>query len=142
MPSEIVQSILMAEEIAREIKRVPPAKKPRTHVIDWKDFRVEGDYLFLDEIGEGIIQEFVIISPNSNFSVLVQVDGVATYNGDFSRFQDISMHIDSIIAVERSNEYILQVNDVNFNDNIKILISMLTVTRVERLYCKYTMKEV
>ena len=141
MPSELIQSIITAEEIARELKRVPPAKKPRTHVIDWKDFRVEGNYLFLDEIGEGIIQEFVIISPNSNFSVLVQVDGVATYNGDFSKFQDISMHIESIIAVQRSNKYILQVNDVNFNDNIKILISVSDVTRLERLHCKYTMKE-
>ena len=140
MPSEIVQSIIMAEEIAREIKRVPPAKKPRTHVIDWKDFRVEGDYLFLDEVGEGIIQEFVIISPNSNFSVLIQVDGVAAYNGDFSKFQDISMHVESVVAEERSGKYILQVSDVNFNDNIRILISVSDV-RLERLHCKYTLKE-
>jgi len=146
MPSELVTAIISAEEIAREtnISLKNKFKKFKTHVIDWKDFIIdpdEGSYSFLERTGEGTIEELIIISPNDNFSLIVEVDGILTYQGSFSRFQEISIHIGSIVATQRGTKYILQVGDIKFLNHIGITIDVDAKTIFQRLYCKYILED-
>lgn len=146
MTSELVTAIINAEEIAREtdITLKNRFKKFKTHVIDWKDFIIdpaEGSYVFLEKTGEGTIEELIIISPNSKFSLFVEVDGIIAYQGSFSRFQEISMHVGSIIAVLRRTKYVLQFGNIKFLNQVRILIDIESETTFHRLYCKYSIEK-
>jgi len=141
MPSDIVNSIIMAEEIAREQKIIlkDRIKKFKTYVIDWKNFIYDnsGSHIFLSETGEGKIEELVIISPSDNFSLFIEIDGIMTYQGAFSHFEGISTQVSSVVAQQRGTSYILQINDIIFLDRILILIDTDAAITFTRLYCKY-----
>ena len=143
MPSDLVNQIIASEEIAREQEAVlkERIKKFRTNIVDWKDFLPdEKNYSFLDKEGEGKIEEVVIISPSSNFSLFVEVDGVIAYQGDYSRFEDISMHVDSIVAQQRGATYVLQISDVVFLSRVRVVIDVGESITFQRLYCKYQLE--
>ena len=146
MPSELVTAIINAEEIAREtdISLKNRFKKFKTQIIDWKDFIIdpaEGRYSFLERTGEGTIEELIIIAPNSKFSLFVEVDGIMAYQGSFSRFQEISIHIGSVVATQRETKYILQVGDIKFLNHIRITIDVEVKTTFQRLYSKYILED-
>ena len=143
MPNELVSAIINAEETAREqdIVLKKRFKKFRTHVIDWKDSIYDvGSHTFLSKTGEGTLEELIIVAPNSNFSLFVEVDGVMAYQGSFSRFQEISIHVGSIIAKQRGSLYILQMDNIVFLNSIRVLLDVGILTTFSRLYCKYKLE--
>lgn len=145
MPSDLVLAIINAEESARETNKNTNEhfKKFKTNIIDWKDFIIDplsGSYIFLDKQKEGSIEEFVIISPTDKFSLLVMADNVTTYQGEFSRFQEITTHISSVVAKQRGSQYILQLSDLSFVNSIRIIIDVQEKTTFDRLYCKYNLE--
>lgn len=146
MPSDLVISIIAAEELARETNQNTKEvfKKFRTYIIDWKDFIInpaEGTYIFLEKAGEGKIEEIVIVSPTNNFSLFIEVDGTMAYQGGFSRYQEVSAHINSIVAQQRGTKYILQINDVVFSNHIMVIIDAGEQITFNRLHCKYQLAE-
>ena len=142
MPRETVNTILLAEEMAREqdLLLKERVKKFKSHVVDWKNYIIENTDDIIDEEGEGKLDELVVIAPNDKFSLFVEIDGILAYRGDFTRYEEIGVHVDSVVAQHRGTKYIIQVNDVVFLGRIRIRIDVSAKTIFQRLFCKYNLE--
>ncbi|MEQ9716496.1 MAG: hypothetical protein ABGF52_13345 [Candidatus Asgardarchaeum sp.] len=86
-------------------------------------------YKFFSYKGEGILQEALISSPNSNFGVLLNVDGIEILNKSYTELEQISSLLSSITALPERDEngdltgnYIICLKNISFQNSVVISV--------------------
>jgi len=129
----------MPEAVKVEIPRVVPieAPKPQTDFIDLSDLRVEGTYPLLKLAVRGVLEELVVKSPSSNFSIHFSIDG-KEHHKRFSELEEISQYVESIAAFKENDFYILSMKDISWLNTFSFFFIAHEPITFKRIYCAYT----
>jgi len=147
---ELWQQILLSEEAvrarAREERTTAPAKtqisgvrapdvKPFTYTFDRTNYTPITQTIKLLEVEDksGEMQEFVIKSASSAFSIELNIDGQKTrFYKSWSELSTMAEDINGIVAVHRNGEYLVNLAGMFFSRSIylAVIADGLTFTKV------------
>lgn len=103
-------------------------------------------YQFISFEELGLIEECLILSPSTNFSVIVNVDGEETLNKTYTQYTNITQIIKDISAFEERDsdgnplgKYIVHLVNINFKNSITIQVKNNSGSSItfDNLFCKY-----
>lgn len=126
-------AILEAEEQARlQPKPEPPkpAPKPKTEIYKWKDKLVKDRKVLADVKGSGKLVKCRIVSPTSNFHVLMVIDGETLIDDDYEDLEEM------LAAYEEDSAYYLHLEDKSFKESLLVVVSVTEETTFTLLYAE------
>ena len=83
----------------------------------------------------GIVEEFLIKSPSSDFSIILKVDDTEEYQRTWTELSALSDDVNSVTASLQDGSYILNMGDIHFNTHVKITVSGRGI-KFNRLYAR------
>ncbi len=119
-----------------------------TRVIDVtnKSIGAGETYQFISFTELGLIEECLILSPSTDFSVIVNVDGEEILNRTYTQYTEITQIVKDISAFEERDsdgnalgKYTVHLININFKKSITIQVKNNSVSSVtfDNLFCKY-----
>ncbi|HCP60313.1 MAG TPA: hypothetical protein DIT43_01885 [Dehalococcoidia bacterium] len=106
-----------------------------------------GDWLtILDESGAGRLEEFHVRSPNTDFRISIDVDGVSAFDMTYGEIREIEQHSPEISAFAELDEdgnltghYIASLRDIPYRESIRVRVQNTggTPTTFSQLFAKY-----
>lgn len=119
-----------------------------TGVIDVTNKSITGGetYQFISFEELGLIEECLILSPSTDFSVIVNVDGEEILDRTYTQYTSITQVLKDISAFEERDsdgnplgKYTVHLININFKDSITIEIKNNSASPItfDNLFCKY-----
>jgi len=128
----------VAEKIGKPVIEVRPViqvkpdvtieSKP-TGVIDMANERVEEDRVLLDEQGKGVLQKLLLRSPSKNFGIVLVTER--------TRIKGSYTHFEAIMAFEEDGVYVLELNDIEFSEKIRVVLTVKEAITFHNIFLKY-----
>ena len=134
----------------------PPAPpipvKVATRFVDLAGSTVAaGDWLtVLPQFEAGQLEQLHVRSPNTDFRVLIAVDGVSVFNKTYAEIRQISQNSPEISAFAELDEngdatgyYVASLRNIPYYDSILVRVQNTGLVPVtfSQLFAKYTIKE-
>lgn len=125
--------------VADELRRIGKAEERETDkqdaiIIDRRDLSIDNTFRLKDEDaegnvidmpiqGEGVLDSFVIKSPNTNFSVSVEIDSFDALDKEtFDSISNISTALSHIGAFSKSGTHTVSVSSYPFNERLNLIV--------------------
>lgn len=132
-PEQVIARALTASLEAMSFK----PKKLTTYPLEWKSQAVDGQWEVCDVKGSGRLEELLILTTTSNFTLLLEVDGRRTEK-TYTQYSEESKYVDDIVAIQTNSNYRIHLSDIPFSKNLYIVVKgTLTISRA---YLKYDLE--
>ncbi|GAJ01930.1 unnamed protein product [marine sediment metagenome] len=104
----------------------------------------------LQESEAGELEQFHVRSPNTDFRILIGVDGVSVFNKTYDEIREIQQNSPELSAFAELNEdgdltgfYIASLRNIPYESSILVRVQNtgLVVVTFSQLFAKYTIKE-
>jgi len=125
------------EAVKVEVPKALELPKPQTQFIDMSGARISGASELLNLTGKGTLKELAVVSPSRNFGIQVFSDNVTRILRSFDELEQISQHVESIAAYEEDGLYVLNVKDVSWIDNFRLMIIAHEPIEFKRIFASY-----
>lgn len=152
MVSQKIIDLLIAQQTAKAESKGDTTRTPRrqniskdarsatgmqSKVVDRANYSLLIGAMDLLDISDanGIVEEFLIKSPSSDFSIILKVDDTEEYQRTWTELSALSDDVNSVTASLQDGSYILNMGDIHFNDHVKITVSGRGIT-FNRLYAR------
>ena len=120
------KSIQVKEVVRKERKRTETIG-PDTHI----QVSITRPAVIIREFNTGGIEELVVISPTSNFSILIESDNYTKLEKTYAELASISGQAKDIVAFENTDgNYILNITDYKWQNDIKLSLCSTSGTFV------------
>lgn len=141
-PREIVRPI---REIIREIPGAPPeivtppALEVRQRVFDRDDLAVTHAYSVIETAAGGRLDELTIMSPSTNFSVLILADGVRKLSKTYTELTVIASHLEMIDAFEDAENgvYVVHIKNLRWVSDCLVSVRVTAKIIFNNIFCVY-----
>lgn len=141
-PREI--DLVEIEEVAREVgrelaKRIGRIElpKPKTEIIDKKNFTVRGNFELLNVNLRGELKELFIKSPSPNFSILFMRDNSRIIDKKFTELQEVTQELEFIAAFDDNGSYVLNIKDIKWISQCMILLTAHEQITFQNIFARY-----
>lgn len=140
----IIQAELTAERLAEKIQpfiekpekpEPTPTPKPVTKIYRWKDETVKDRKVLVDEEGSGKLVKLRIVSPSSNFNVLLVLDGETLIDDSYADLTE------TLAAYEEDDAYYLHLEDKAFKKRLLLVVTVTEETTFTLLYAEVLMEK-
>ncbi|MBA7521247.1 hypothetical protein ES705_13352 [subsurface metagenome] len=126
--------------------------EPTTRFVDLAGSIVgAGEWLtILEESEAGELEQFHVRSPNTDFRILIDVDGVSVFNKTYDEIREIQQNSPELSAFAELDEdgdptdhYIASIRNIPYESSILVRVQNtgLVVVTFSQLFAKYTIKE-
>jgi hypothetical protein len=135
-------SLLLMEEYAREMGRQMAREAPRpevirpreivTRTVDKRNYAIRHTFTIIDASVPGKLDELTIVSPSTNFSILIMTDGVQRLSRSYSELLELSPHSMLIDAFEDADNgvYVLHIKEVYWLDEFSVRLYVDSATAI------------
>lgn len=136
---QVAVEVLRAEEQARSqqdtglVYAKTPARicpHPRTKIYKWTSKLVKDRKVLADETGAGKLVKLRIVSPSSNFHVLLVIDGETLIDDSY---EDLT---ETLAAYQEDSTYYLHLEDKAFKERLLVVVSAAAETTFTLLYAE------
>ena len=148
----LVQADIIAEKVADKVRPIelkpvvveklvaPP--KPSTKIVDMSNEQVSEKRWLINEVGEGTLHELALISNSKNYSLTIIADDKPTHKGSWTNYETKSGAVTDIVAYQKNTTYALNLSNITFTKNLKILIEPTETITFNIIYLKYEIAKI
>jgi len=136
--------------LGRYLLQIPAQEEvlTTTGIVDTTNQNISGGatYQFVNVDQLGFLEECLVVSPSTDFSLILSIDGNEAINKTYQGFNDITQTVKDISAFEEldadgnpTGKYIVHLTDIAFKVSLVISIKNNSGSPItfQNLFCKY-----
>ena len=137
LPRKLVLEVPEGKPPVIEVHPVVQTKPTPSFVVDMRGVDIEGTKVLVDEKGYGKIQELLVVATDTDFSVKVRKDDEWILTRSYTEYEEISQYLEEVDAFESNGTYIVKINDIEFERNIRVEVVTESEVHFDLLFVKY-----
>jgi len=141
--TQLNNALMQLKETKEQFREIPVNTENytiKTNVIDSKTLNSER-FEFMDTVGEGMINQILIQSDTTAYSIRILIDDELFYDRAYSYFNTNSEYLENTSAFLDAGIYHLSLRNLSFQKKFQIIITSTSSVVYSQIYIKYEIRK-